>query len=292
VTIAELLALLGRAWARLLLYPGGLAAFAALWAAGLLVRRSAGGEGAGERPASAGGVARWQGVLGLAAPWLALALLPLPYAAAFGRPVDMVVIVALLECPRLLVAARDLRAEELAARGVRRLAAALNGYPPLLGAALVLAQSVGSLELGAIAAGPDEAAPQLAWALYLIGAAALLLALPPLLELGPFAVGGPGAPLPGGDLLAIGLRLRSLGFVLLAALPLLGLLPAASEDGSPAIWLVPLPPLLVAALAWAFGRLTAGRRPRPWAQGYLVLSAALIGVLAYAASVDLRARLS
>ena len=33
VTIAELLALLGRAWSRLALYPGGLAALAALWLA-------------------------------------------------------------------------------------------------------------------------------------------------------------------------------------------------------------------------------------------------------------------
>jgi hypothetical protein len=205
--------------------------------------------------------------------------------------VDLAVAVALLEWPRLLAVARDLRGGAGQVRAVRRLAAMLNGYPPLVLAALVMAQGVGSLELGLIAAAPPDDAPDLARGLYWIGAAAWLLALPPLLEIGPFAC-EPARLWRWDDPIGIGMRLRALGLALIAALPWLALLPPGREDGAPVLWLVPLPPLLVAALAWGFGRLTAGRPPRPWALGYLWLSVALLGVLLYVASAALRNRLA
>jgi hypothetical protein len=301
VTIAELLALLGRAWSRLLLYPGGLAAFLAVWAAGALAARVTGGRPVEDLPPAEPDGAGAEvprtplDYLALLCPWIAIALLPLPYAAPFGRPLDLMVLLALLEWPRLLILARDLRAEPTPyGRGTGRLAAMLNGYPPLILAGLVLAQSAGSLELGVIAAGTGEEWDVLRRSLYLAGTLGLLLALPPLLEIGPFAIERDLARrmplLPAGPV-ALGLRLRALGLVLLAALPFIGLLPPATEDGAPAPWLAPLPPLLLAALAWLFHRLTRGQSPRRWAHAYLWLSALLIGLLAYAALSALRARL-
>lgn len=292
MTIAELLALLGRAWSRLALYPGGLAALAALWLADLALARGARGAGrptADERSVAGG---RWSVVEDLSAvvlPWLAVALLPLPYARPLERPLDAAFALALLEWPHLLAAARDLRAPGGEGRAVRRLAAALNSYPPLVLALLVLAQGVGSLELGLIAAGPaDDASPR-AWAMFLAGAAALALVLPAAIETGPFAV-PPGREVSGP--LALGLRLRALGYVLAAALPWLALLPPAREDGAPAVWLAPLPPLVLGTLAWGFGRIFDGRRARPWAWACLWLSAALLAALLADASAALRERLT
>jgi hypothetical protein len=229
----------------------------------------------------------------VAFPWLAVALLPLPYAAGLGRPVDLVVILALLEWPRLLVTAAELRGgPHESARGVRRLAAALNSYPPLVLAALVLGQSVGSLELGAVASGPADDASALSRGLFWVGATALLLVLPPLLGVGPFTAGGERLGALEGGLTAIGLRVRALGLALVAVIPWLALLPAAREDGSPAVWLAPLPPLAIGALVWWFDRLTRGRAPLPWARGYLWLSAGLLAALAVAAAEALRQRLA
>ncbi|HWQ11983.1 MAG TPA: hypothetical protein VNL77_04245, partial [Roseiflexaceae bacterium] len=131
---------------------------------------------------------------------------------------------------------------------------------------------------------------------------------PPLLELGPFAcdpartqgvrllragrAGAGGLERPRVAALALGMQLRAVGLVLIAALPWLELLPAAREDGAPVLWLVPLPALLVAVLAWGFGQLTARQAARPWALGYLWLSAALLGALVCAAAAALRERLT
>jgi hypothetical protein len=78
-------------------------------------------------------------------PWLGVALLPLPLAAPLARPVDLVVIVALLEWPRLLAITVDLHTGERL-RGMQRLAAALNGYPPLALALILTAEGTGTLE--------------------------------------------------------------------------------------------------------------------------------------------------
>src|SRR3954449_5373591 len=78
VTANELLALLGRAWSRLLIYPGGLSAFGLIWLISMLQHRSIGAPEChlGFRSESSRLL-----VLGsIVPPWLALALLPLPLA--------------------------------------------------------------------------------------------------------------------------------------------------------------------------------------------------------------------
>jgi hypothetical protein len=246
VTANELLVLLGRAWSRLLIYPGGLAAFGVIWLIGTLQKRKPRttqripdrapktGESEHQRPATE--VASPKGHLEPAAdrppartepphpsaqadgrrnalearfqsqaqkpdrepdrlsgswfwvlssivpPWLTLALLPLPLAVTLPRQIDIVIALTLLEWPNLLMIRRDLRANDM-----RRLAAALNSYPPLLLATLALAQAGNSLELAALARAPGDLATTSTAALHWLGAIALALALPPALGIGPFA---------------------------------------------------------------------------------------------------------
>src|SRR6476659_1407835 len=83
VTANELLALLGRAWSRLLIYPGGLSAFGVIWLIFSLRRRFPFKEASRRHPASQSprhlvALSRSAVIL----PWLALALLPLPLAVA------------------------------------------------------------------------------------------------------------------------------------------------------------------------------------------------------------------
>ena len=115
-------------------------------------------------------------------PWLALALLPLPLAVALPRQIDIVVALALLEWPNVLAIRQDLREGDM-----RRLAAALNSYPPLILATLALAQAGNSLELAALARAPGNPAAISTSALHWLGVIALALALPPALAIGPFA---------------------------------------------------------------------------------------------------------
>jgi hypothetical protein len=329
VSLNELLALLGRAWSRLLIFPGGLAAFAII---GLLayIHRAA---GRGQRaelkpptsnlqpPTSEDNAASWFLALGaIAPPWLGLALLPLPPAPGLSRQTDLLITLALLECPLLLSIAHELRASDLRPMGLRRLAATLNGYPPLLLATLALVQAGGSFDIATIARVPGDLAPMFARPLHWIGAAAWALALPPMLGLGSFA-GPPGARATrpdslhhqaetararlrvvgsaairswGDDPLGTGLRLRALGHVLLAALPWMAAFGALDEGGlgkpaGLAAWL--LAPALIAALLWGYDRLTATHTPRRWARAYLALDTALLLVLLWAAFQALRLRL-
>jgi hypothetical protein len=271
LTANELLALLGRAWPRLLLYPGGLAAFALVWLIGATKNQEPRTENRVALPGSRFSVL---GSLAIVAPWLGLALLPLPLVAELSRSIDVVALLALLEWPLLLVLAAELRSGEPAtlARGTRRLAAALNSYPALVLALLLLASAAGSLDSAALARPPDENTPPRAVLLHWAGAAAVIGALPPALGIGAFAAGASALPWA-----RIGLRLRAIGLVALAALP----------------WfpLVPLPPLAIAALLWAFARLTAGRSARHWARIYLVFDALLLMVLLGAAYAALQERI-
>ncbi|MBK9711248.1 MAG: hypothetical protein IPO81_07950 [Kouleothrix sp.] len=323
MTLNELLALLGRAWSRLLIYPGGITAFAALWLIALLQSREPSVESY-QRRARAGS---WSLALGaLVPPWLGLALLPLPPAATLSRQTDLIVALALLEWPLVLAIARELRSDDSAQRaaGVRRLAAALNSYPALILSGLALAQPAGSFEIAALARLPGELAPEGARALHWIGAVAWALALVPALGLGPFAAWPPGAPgasaedsstaraTPqsrkgagflkllrtsrlGEDPLRTGLQLRALGLVWLAALPWMAGLGALEEGGLqrlvPALaWL--LSPAAITALLWGCGRLTAGRAARWWARVYLGLDLVLLLALLWAAYQALQRRLS
>ena len=331
MTANELIALLGLAWSRLLLYPGGLAAFAAVWLLAAFQADLPGSHLPAASPAVVGAEVEtaqnagrpasqpWFLILGaLVPPWLGLALLPLPPAPGLSRQVDIVVALALLECPRVLAIGADLRGGGPRRRaGARRLAAALNGYPPLLLATLVLAQAAGTLDVAALARVPGELAPPFAIRLHWIGVAGWLLALPSLLGIGPFrAAWLPTSPAPqkreslranlrarmagaarvlAGDPLRAGLGLRALGLLLLSALPWMAALGALEEGGLRAArgaagWL--LAPPLIAALAWGYDRLTASRPARDWARLYLALDAALLLALLWAAYQALLGRLA
>ncbi len=269
MTASELLALLGRAWFQLLIYPGGLAALALALLAGALGHR----ERALFPPLSSPAAA----VAAVAAPWLALALLPLPGAARPSRPLDAVGLLALLELPLLLSVAAGLRADDDGWRhgALRRLAGALNGYPTLLLALLLLGASNGTLMPDRLASAPADLP---AAALHWLGAAALLAALPPLLAIGPFAADGgeqaAGRPLAAqiADLadrpLETGMRLRAIGLAALAALPWCAAL------GQAAAWAAPLALPPIALLLWACSRMRPGGTG--WARAYLALDAALL----------------
>ena len=224
MTLSELLALLGQAWSRLALYPGGLAAIGLMW---LLARAeygapanrqntSAGDKGAsashkdtkplGASVQSSSGfvplhlrgihqatLAPALALSGLALPWLGLALLPLPFAPPLGRKLDLPAALALLEWPVLLRVACELRAPGATSRvvGWRRLAAWLNGLPTLALASLALAQVAGSFDIAPLARPPAADQPLALHALHWLGALAFTLALPALLGYGPFAAAPP-----------------------------------------------------------------------------------------------------
>lgn len=273
---SELLTLLGLVWSRLLLFPGGLALLVALIVVGKQSRRDL-------RCAPlfrAGGAL---GVSAVASPWLALALLPLAGARTLSRPLDLVVTLTLLEWP-LLVALVDAAPQSR----LRRAAAALNSYPPLLVALLLATAHRTSFDLSALAQLPDATGALLdpqtraavslpalsAVVLHWLGALALLLAVPPWLGIGPFAAPAPAAPLA-----RLGLALRQISVVVLAALPLLALLP---------LWLQPLPPLVAALAAWLLHRCTTGQKPRRWARGYAFCTLALVALLLLPPLLSLR----
>jgi hypothetical protein len=318
LTANELLALLGRAWPRLLIYPGGLAAFVLIW---LFFRTKNTeqrtknreprtenhraedrGSRIEDRPSpfyllpfafclrSHWSVAGWLEASAIVLPWLGLALLPLPHAAGLGRQIDLVAMLALLEWPLVLAVALELR-DGATARAARRLAAALNSYPPLILAALLLASAYGSFETTALARPPDAGTPARAAWLHWLGAGAWLLALPPALGIGAFAAGPPQQ-----HVLRLGLWLRTLGLVALAALPWLPLVarPDAGDQRSISLtwlWLL-VPPLVIGALLWGYNRLTIGRAARPWARAYLALDAMLLMILFWVAYTALQARLA
>lgn len=273
----ELIGLIGLAWARLFVYPGGMAA---LLLAALLWRGDT-------RPAFR------LPLRAAAMPWLALALLPLPFARPLGRGVDLLVIVALLEWPQLLALRMDLRATDPAARaaGIRRLAAELNGLLLLALAGIALASAAGTFDLLPMMRGPGAPRPPEVQVLRWLGALGLIAALPPLLGLGPFAAQQtsasaaglepahvPDLPAPAPETgtrsffpfafvraawatVADGLRLRALGFAALATLPWLGAGGALETEGAlgaVALAACVLVPLALAGLLWACARMARG----------------------------------
>jgi hypothetical protein len=214
--VGELLGALGLAWPRLLLYPGGVFALAASWLLAAWLSRCAG------RPiAPPGGPAA--GALAAALPPLAaIALMPLAPARSFPFGLDLVIALALLEWPRALQG-----------RALTR-AAALREYGPLLLAAALLAEGAGGLELTRLLRAPES---WLDRGLLAAGALLWLAALPRLLLAGPPGIAG---------------RLRALGLLLVAALPLLGALAAALSElvpGELAGWVLPPTAMVIVALA-------------------------------------------
>lgn len=205
-----------------------------------------------------------------------MALLPLPLAAPLSRPVDLVVIMALLEWPRLLAISVDLHTGERL-RGMQRLAAALNGYPPLALALILTAEGTGTLESSGLLRIPEGTAA-LWW--FWIGVGALILTLPPLLEAGPFALDAP-------DDLRFGMRLRALGIVLIAALPGIALL---TRGGDNDWWRIALPPLALTGAIWLVHRSTRHHSAQRWAHVYLILDVLLALALLAAGLLALRER--
>ena len=149
---------------------------------------------------------------------------------------------------------------------------------------------------------PDPAAAISTSALHWLGVVALALALPPALGIGPFADDrrpndegrrtkdeafpnpqnpNPQPPTPN---LQIGLQLRALGLVALAALPWAG----AQGDGLALLRMLGAA-ALIAALLWGYDRLTRGQAARRWAWAYLALDAVLLLALLRAASQRCRA---
>lgn len=251
----ELLAMLGRAWSRLLLYPAGLTAFAALLVLGRITSPSK-----LDTQKLSPIAYRLSSLLIIGLPWLGLALLPLPLAAELTRPVDVVVLLSLLEWSRMWAATEEFRHGT-----VVRAAAMLNSYPALILALLLMAHAKASFEVQALLQAPagDAALPiQLSfWA----GALALLLVLPALLGIGPFSAE------PARDTaLQIGLGLRAVGIAGMVICPWLSLLP---EDYQ---WLLPGPLMLYGLLLWLFHRRTRHQRALPWAWGLYGLSIVLL----------------
>ncbi|MEO7910030.1 MAG: hypothetical protein ABIV47_10300 [Roseiflexaceae bacterium] len=355
MTANELLTLLGRAWSRLLIYPGGLAAFGAAWLMFEFSRRVSRNPATSSHTSislRAGPLTRSGSAV--IVPWLALALLPLPLAVALPRQIDIVVVLTLLEWPNILAIGQELRAG-----GMRRLTATLNSYPPLILATLALAQAGNSLELAALVRDPGDTASISTRALHWLGVIALALALPPALGIGPFGDERPttederpttedggrrtkdggrttkdggrrtndegrrtndegrrtkdggrttndqrrgtndesppsSATRPHAVLarnpqsaISIGLRLRALGLVTLAALPWAG-----AEGTGLALLRMLGAAALIAALLWGMDRLTRGQAVRRWAWVYLALNGVLLLALLGAAYMALQLRLA
>lgn len=295
----ELIGLLGLAWARLFVYPGGLFA---------LVLAAFAWRGDQRPPLT---LPRHAAAL----PWLGLALLPLPFARPLGRGVDLLVVVALLEWPQLLALRLLLRSADPATRaaGIRRLAAELNGVLLLALAGLALATAAGTFDLLPMMRVPTAPRPPELVALRWLGALGLIAALPPLLGLGPFtaqqtsasAAGlqlapAPDLPAPAPETstrsffpfrsrivqaawasMIDGLRLRALGFAALATLPWLGAGGALETEGAlstVALAACVLVPLALAGLLWAWARVARGPLSR-WSWVYFGIAALLLGGL-------------
>jgi hypothetical protein len=287
VNANELLTLLGLAWSRLVIYPGGLAVFALIW----LLARTENREPRIRTLSWQENHGSWFLVLSsIVLPWLGLALLPLPAAAPMSRKTDIIIVLALLEWPQLTTVARELRAADEACQraGGRRLAAALNSYPTLMLATLALAQPAGSLEIAALARPPSEMAAFSMQALHWLGAAAWTFALAPLLGLGAFQAGTPAhstcrSPI---NLWNSGMWLRGCGLAAIAALLWLAPSGALAELGSYSIatlLTIVAAPFALGGLLWCYHRFTAHQSARRWAKAYLALDSMLLFALLWAA---------
>jgi hypothetical protein len=297
VNANELLTLLGLAWSRLVIYPGGLAVFALIW----LVARTDNRQPATDNRRPRRGRQSWNTDTGswltlrvpilssIVLPWLGLALLPLPAAAPMSRKTDIIIVLALLEWPQLMAIARELRAaDEACQRAGKRLAAALNSYPTLMLATLALAQPAGSLEIAALARPPSETAAFSLQALHWLGAAAWTCTLAPLLGLGPFQAGAPAHttwPMPINPWKS-GMWLRGCGLAVIAALLWLAPFGALAEQGSYSIatlLAIVVAPFVLGGILWCYHRFTAHQSAHGWAKAYLALDCLLLFALLWAA---------
>jgi hypothetical protein len=189
----EFLGALGLAWPRLLLYPGGLSALGLVW---LLTRLS-------PRPRLPAR-SLWPGPGDFSAvpPLLAISLMPLPYAVPFPYGLDLIVALALLNGPLWLLRSHH--------------PPPTTHHPTILFvlAGLAMAQGAGGWRLDGLLGWATRPAP-LDRALLLLGSLGWLIAALRIESPDPH----------GRDL---GALLRLIGHLLIAGLPWLGLLYAAS----------------------------------------------------------------
>lgn len=242
----ELIALVGRSWRLLLLYPGGLTALGCVLVVRLLFEQP--------RALRRGGLPQLGVEIVIAATWLlAIALLPLPQTD-WSYPLDLLILLLLLEMPYWLYLLRSLNR-------ATQIAALLNVYPLLALSIAALGQGAGSL----VALEINRSTGLLHW----IGIAGWASTLPPLLGLGPWRDHDQS-----GTLSALR-RVGHMGLLLAVALPandqtpviaaLLGfaciVLPLAALNcwwRGNAAWWIGWQPWLVAALvllvAWTSGQ--------------------------------------
>ncbi|WP_129671522.1 hypothetical protein [Candidatus Chloroploca sp. Khr17] len=265
----ELLAALGQAWPRLLLYPGGLFALGASW---MLCRWLA--WVARQRPACAG-LMTLAYLPGLLPPMIVLALMPLAPARSFPYGLDLVVALGLLEWPYLR--------RGVAGLGQVDRALLLRMYGPLLLAGGGMAEANASLGLSNLLTVPE--AP-VARALLFASTLLWLASLPQILAIPRYVEGTRSA----GDgpqdwpLASLAARLRALGLMLIGMLALLGFASTLSEPwltATQAGWL--LPPLVGVATALLLG---VQLRMAPWWQRFYVrLLVVLVVVLLMSSSI-------
>jgi hypothetical protein len=161
--VDELIALVGRNWRLLLLYPGGLTALGCVLVVRLLFEQP--------RTLRRGALPRLGGEVVIAAMWLlTIALLPLPQTG-WSYPLDLLILLLLLEMPYWL---HLLRSPERA----RQIAPLLNVYPLLALSIAALGQGAGSL----VALEINRSTGLLHW----VGIGGWASTLPPLIGLGPW----------------------------------------------------------------------------------------------------------
>ncbi|PDW03590.1 hypothetical protein [Candidatus Viridilinea mediisalina] len=276
--MGELLGALGLAWPRLLFYPGGIFALVAAWLLAMWLRHCAralilepeatwqpnriipftivdcrlqiGEHGApmGFSVLDNAACSRVIGIIATVPPLAVVSLLPLAPARPFPYGLDLIVALALLEWPRIWLQRQPTRND------------LLHAYWPLLIAAWGWSEATGGLGLSRLLAWPEPMARQI---LMLMGTALWLTSLPPLLD---------------GELRSLAARLRALGLLLIACLPLIALLAAYGAAWLPNAWqgrIFPLVALVSAALLLgALLRLP----PKLLQRGQLLLALGLLGV--------------
>ena len=197
----ELLGALGLAWPRLLLYPGGLSVVGLAWLlARILAQLSPGSHGF------------WRMHVDFASvlPLIAISLLPLPYAVPFPNGLDLIIALALLDGP-LWLRQDDRR---WTVDGVPSTVHRPSSIVLFVLAGFAMSQGAGSWRLDSLLGWATRPAP-LDRALLLVGSLGWLIAALRSQSPDPYYQ----------DLGAV---LRLIGHLLIAGLPWLGLIYAAS----------------------------------------------------------------
>lgn len=244
----ELLGALGLAWPRLLLYPGGLFALLAGRLLGVWLAHC----GCVPTRSAQSGLAELAAVV---PPLAALSLMPLTPARSFPYGLDLVVALALLAWPQALAGA-PMRRTELT-----------RAYGPLLVAVLGTTVALGGLELTRLLRLPE---PWVQRALLGCATALWLVSMPRLLA---------------GASHGTASELRALGLLLIAALPVLGALAAATAERLPqgSGWMLAAVALLAVSLALG-GVMRLSERVRGAGElGLGVAVIALVGLALWAA---------